>query len=47
MLQVSRQTLYTRLEQFGINLDKFTPISEQDLNTALIDIKNLIHHVVK
>ena len=39
MLQVSRQTLYRRLEEFGIDSEKFTSISEQDLDTALIDIK--------
>ena len=39
MLQVSRQTLYRRLEEFGIDSYKFTSISEQDLDTALIDIK--------
>ena len=36
MLQVSRQTLYRRLEEFGIDSEKFTSISEQDLDTALI-----------
>lgn len=39
MLQVSRETLYRRLEEFGIDSCKFTPISEQDLDTALVRIK--------
>ena len=36
---MSRQTLYRRLEEFGIDSVKFTPISEQYLDTAMIDIK--------
>ena len=39
ILDVSRQTLYRRLQEFGIDSCKFTNISDQDLETYLKDIK--------
>jgi len=39
ILDVSRQTLYRRLQEFGIDSSKFTAISEPDLDTTLSDIK--------
>ena len=40
ILDVSRQTLYRRLQEFGIDSSKFTSISESDLDTALTNIKS-------
>lgn len=39
ILQISRQTLYRQLEEFGIDSCKFSPISESDLDNTLKDIK--------
>ena len=38
ILEVSRQMLYRRLQEFGIDLCKFTPILEPDVDTALKSI---------
>lgn len=39
ILQISRQTLYRRLQEFGIDTCKFSPITESDLDSTLKDIK--------
>ena len=39
ILEISRQTLYRRLQEFEIDSCRFTSISETDLDTALTDIK--------
>ena len=39
ILQISRQTLYRRLQLFGIDPCKFSLISESDLDNAVKDIK--------
>jgi len=39
LLGVSRQTLYRRLQEFGIDSSKYTNISDQDLEKTLKDIK--------
>ena len=39
ILQISRQTLYRRLQQFGIDPCKFSLISESDLDDVIKDIK--------
>lgn len=39
ILQISRQTLYRRLQEFGIDPCQFSPISESDLDDTLKDIK--------
>ena len=47
ILGVSRQTLYRRLEEFDISTDKFSEMSQTDLDEVVRDTKRNIHNVEK